>query len=35
MVGGELGIRSGKNGGTILEASLPLKAGTTHDREEA
>lgn len=35
MVGGELGIRSGKNGGTILEASLPLKTGPIHDREEA
>lgn len=36
LVGGELVIRSGKNGGTILEASLPLKAGTTtHTREEA
>ena len=33
LVGGELGVRSGKNGGTILEASLPLKSGTTRDRE--
>lgn len=35
LVGGELGIRSGKNGGTILSASLPLKPGTTHKREDA
>jgi len=35
LVGGELGIRSGKNGGTILTASLPLKPGTTRKREEA
>ncbi|MBI3169548.1 MAG: response regulator [Chloroflexi bacterium] len=35
LVGGELGIRSGKNGGTILSASLPLKPGTIHKREEA
>ncbi|MEN9561960.1 MAG: hypothetical protein RIR73_204 [Chloroflexota bacterium] len=35
LVGGALVIRSGKNGGTILEVSLPLKAGTTtHSREE-
>lgn len=35
LVGGGLGIRSGKNGGTILEASLPLKVGITRDREIA
>jgi len=35
LVGGKLSIRSGKNGGTILTASLPLKPGTTHKREEA
>jgi two-component system sensor histidine kinase UhpB len=35
LVGGGLGIRSGKNGGTILEALLPLKAGTTRDRERS
>jgi len=35
LVGGELNIRSGKNGGTILSASLPLKPGTTRKREEA
>ena len=35
LVGGELNIRSGKNGGTILSASLPLKPGTTREREAA
>lgn len=34
LVGGELGIRSGKNGGTILTVSLPLKPGTILKREE-
>lgn len=35
LVGGELGLRSGKNGGTILTVSLPLKPGTTGKREES
>ena len=35
LVGGELSIRSGKNGGTILSVSLPLKPGTTVKREGA
>lgn len=34
LVGGELRLRSGKNGGTILTVSLPLKPGTTSQREE-
>lgn len=34
LVGGELNIRSGKNGGTILMASLPLKAENSTKREK-
>jgi signal transduction histidine kinase len=33
LVGGELEIRSGKTGGTILSAVLPLKPGTTSKKE--
>lgn len=35
LVGGDLSFRSGKNSGTILSVSLPLKPGTTSKREEA
>jgi signal transduction histidine kinase len=34
LVGGELGIRSGKNGGTILTASLPFKPEANAESEE-
>ena len=35
LVGGNLDLRSGKNGGTILSASLPLKLGTSYNREKS
>ncbi|MBK9780199.1 MAG: response regulator [Anaerolineales bacterium] len=35
LVGGEVSIRSGKNGGTILTVSLPLRSGSIHSTEAA